>query len=174
MDLKKKEQRTIFHPATNALEWKPAVRTTLNMFLPRAASELALKARALSPFPQGSERILFVGDESSLSGIEVRVLEHLGYHVTLLTNSITALEAFRAEPGQFDLIITNQTMRNMTGEMLVRALMEIRPDVPIILCAGRTEAVSEDEIKVPGIKKLLMTPVSVREMSETIRQILDQ
>jgi CheY-like chemotaxis protein len=174
MDLKKKEQETVFHLTTNTLESKPGVRTTLNMFLPRAASEMALKARALSPFPQGSERILFIGDESYLSGIEVRVLEHFGYHVTQLTNSINALEAFRSEPGQFDLIITNQTMRNMTGEMLARVLTKIGPDVPIILCAGRTEAISEEEIKALGIKKLLIEPVSVREISETIRQVLDQ
>lgn len=116
----------------------------------------------------------FVDDEKALVDIGAEMLERLGYQVVFRTSSIEALEAFRRHPEKFDLVITDQTMPNMTGEMLAKELIQIRPDIPIILCTGYSEVMSGEKAKALGIRKLVMKPIVIHEMGETIRQILDQ
>ena len=106
--------------------------------------------------------------------IGVQLLEHLGYRVVARTSSIEALEAFRSQPEKFDLVMSDQTMPNMTGEMLAKELIRIRPDIPIVLCTGYSEMITEEKATALGIKKLIMKPFVIREMSEAIRQVLDQ
>jgi len=148
--------------------------TAIHVFFPRVRSTVTAEARALSPFPSGNEQILFVDDEKALVDIGVQLLEHLGYRVVARTSSIEALEAFRSQPEKFDLVMSDQTMPNMTGEMLAKELIRIRPDIPIVLCTGYSEMITEEKATALGIKKLIMKPILMREMSETIRQILDQ
>ena len=148
--------------------------TTIHVFFPRIENKVTLQARVLSPFPTGNERILFVDDEKALVDIGVQLLEHLGYQVVARTSSIEALEAFRNQPEKFDLVVSDQTMPNMTGEMLAEELIRIRPDIPIVLCTGYSETISEEKATALGIKKLIMKPILMREISQTIRQILDQ
>jgi signal transduction histidine kinase/ActR/RegA family two-component response regulator len=148
--------------------------TTINVFFPRITSEVTPEARALIPFPSGNERILFVDDEKALVDIGAQLLEHLGYQVTARTSSIEALEAFRNQPEKFDLVMTDQTMPNMTGEMLAKELIRIKPDIPVVLCTGYSEIISEEKAAALGIKKLIMKPILMREISQTLRQILDQ
>jgi signal transduction histidine kinase/ActR/RegA family two-component response regulator len=148
--------------------------TTIHVFFPRIENKVTPQARVLSPFPTGNERILFVDDEKALVDIGVQLLEHLGYQVVARTSSIEALEAFRNQPEKFDLVVSDQTMPNMTGEMLAKELLRIRPDIPIVLCTGYSEMISEEKAIALGIKKLIMKPILMREISQTIRQILDQ
>jgi signal transduction histidine kinase/ActR/RegA family two-component response regulator len=148
--------------------------TTIHVFFPRIENKVKSQARVLSPFPTGNERILFVDDEKALVDIGVQLLEHLGYQVVARTSSIEALEAFRNQPEKFDLVVSDQTMPNMTGEMLAKELLRIRPDIPIVLCTGYSEMISEEKAIALGIKKLIMKPILMREISQTIRQILDQ
>ena len=148
--------------------------TTIHVFFPRIENKVTLQARVLSPFPTGNERILFVDDEKALVDIGVQLLEHLGYQVVARTSSIEALEAFRNQPEKFDLVVSDQTMPNMTGEMLAKELLRIRPDIPIVLCTGYSEMISEEKAMALGIQKLVMKPILMREISQTIRQILDQ
>ena len=148
--------------------------TVIHVFFPRIENKVTPEARVLSPFPLGNERILFVDDEKALVDIGVQLLEHLGYRVVARTSSIEALEAFRNQPEKFDLVVSDQTMPNMTGEMLAEELIRIRPDIPIVLCTGYSEMISEEKATALGIKKLVMKPILMREISQTIRQILDQ
>jgi two-component system cell cycle sensor histidine kinase/response regulator CckA len=148
--------------------------TVIHVFFPRIENKVTPEARVLSPFPSGNERILFVDDEKALVDIGVQLLEHLGYRVVARTSSIEALEAFRNQPEKFDLVVSDQTMPNMTGEMLAKELIRIRPDIPIVLCTGYSEMISEEKAMALGIKKLVMKPILMREISQTIRQILDQ
>jgi signal transduction histidine kinase/ActR/RegA family two-component response regulator len=148
--------------------------TAIHVFFPRIRGKATPEPRVLSPFPLGNERILFVDDEKALVDIGVQLLEHLGYRVVARTSSIEALEAFRNQPEKFDLVVSDQTMPNMTGEMLAKELIRIRPDIPIVLCTGYSEMISEEKATALGIKKLIMKPILMREISQTIRQILDQ
>jgi len=83
------------------------------------------------------------------------------------------LKLFRAQPNEFDLVITDQTMPTMTGSELSRKLMQIKRDIPIILCTGFSEAVDEDKTKAEGIREFVMKPFTTKEMAETIRRVLD-
>ncbi|MGD9245882.1 MAG: response regulator, partial [Desulfobacterales bacterium] len=88
------------------------------------------------------------------------------------TSSIEALEAFRANPGRFDLVITDFTMPNMTGMELAKELLKLRPNIPIILCTGYSEHINEDKAKASGIRAFLLKPVVLDEIANTIRKVL--
>ena len=122
----------------------------------------------------GTEKILFVDDEASIAKMGARTLEALGYEVTTRTSSIESLELFRSKPAEFDLVITDMTMPNMTGEKLARQMLAIRPDIPIIICTGFSERIDAQRAAESGIKGFLMKPVVRSEMAKMVRQLLDE
>ena len=102
------------------------------------------------------------------------MLGSLGYHVTARTSSIEALEAFRNNPDTFDLVITDMTMPNMTGDDLAKELQQIRPDIPIIICTGFSEKLGERKAQEIGINAFVMKPIVMHEIAVTIRKVLDR
>jgi PAS domain S-box-containing protein len=153
---------------------EPGKGTTFQIFFPRIEANRAQEGGAVDPMPTGNERILFVDDEKPLVDIGKRMLERLGYEVVGKTSSIEALDAFRAQPDQFDLVITDLTMPNMTGKDLQKELVAIRQDIPVVLCTGFSNMISEKEAKALGISELVMKPVVRGDMARTIRRVLDQ
>ena len=125
------------------------------------------------PIQKGDERILLVDDQDMIAQMEKQMLERLGYQVTARNSSIDALEAFRVQPDKFDLVITDLTMPNMTGDNLAGELIKIRSDIPIILCTGFSELISKEKAASLGIKGFLLKPVLLKDLSATIRKILD-
>lgn len=123
---------------------------------------------------KGNERILFIDDEQVLTDMSKQMLERLGYEVTIRTSSIEALELFHKKPDQFDLVITDMTMPKMTGDRLAKELMRIRRDIPIILCTGFSERISEEKAKGMGIKAFAMKPIVMQDMAKTVRKVLDE
>jgi len=124
--------------------------------------------------PRGTERVLFVDDEKAAVDAIQPMLKSLGYEVQVRTSSIEALEAFRNNPQSFDLVITDQTMPNMTGDILAKELMKIRPDIPIIICTGFSERIDEHTAKKMGIRSFTMKPLVMGELAVTIRKVLDE
>lgn len=122
----------------------------------------------------GTECILFVDDEPTLTNIAEEMLIKLGYEVVTKTSSAEALELFKIEPDKFDLVITDMTMPDMTGDKLAQKIIEIRHDIPIILCTGYSEYITEEQAKKIGIQKYIMKPYVMRELAETIRKVLDK
>ncbi|MGC8491603.1 MAG: PAS domain S-box protein [Syntrophobacteraceae bacterium] len=118
----------------------------------------------------GTERILLVDDEEDLCRSYKEILEILGYRVVTKTSSIEAMEVFLVDPSNFDLVITDQTMPKMTGTELAGQIRRLRPDIPIILCTGYSQAVENEQ---PGISTLLMKPISKDHLVSAIRKILD-
>jgi len=100
------------------------------------------------------------------------MLERLGYYVTARTSSVETLEPFRAAPDKFDLVITDATMPNMTGIQLAKKLLEIRSDIPLIICTGFSEKISEDKSEAMGIRGYVMKPVVKSELAKKIREAL--
>ncbi len=121
----------------------------------------------------GDERLLLVDDEPQIVDSMQKMLEFHGYHVTAKTSSVEALEVFRLASESFDLVITDQTMPYMTGDQLVLELKKIRPDIPVVLCTGFSLVMDEAKAKALGIDAFLLKPVLRKEMSETIRRVLD-
>ncbi len=117
-------------------------------------------------------RILFVDDEEALVEIGKQMLERLGYEVVAEKDSVRALKQFQRDPGKFDLVITDQTMPNMTGIELAKRMMSIKKDIPIILCTGFSEVISSESAKAMGIREFVMKPIIKNEMAETIRRVI--
>ncbi len=123
---------------------------------------------------QGNERILLVDDEEQIVEMLQKMLEHLGYRLTVTTSSAKALELFRSEPEAFDLVITDQTMPEITGVELSKRLRGIRFDIPVIFCTGYNETVTEGKLKAVGINEYLIKPAQRSEIVGTVRRLLDK
>ncbi|MBW2168751.1 MAG: PAS domain S-box protein [Deltaproteobacteria bacterium] len=155
------------------VESEPGKGTVFHVYLPRIErEEVKAEPEATGPLPTGHERILFVDDELPLVEIGKQILERLGYEVTTRTSSIEALELFKAKPDRFDLVITDMTMPNMTGDRLAKELMKIRPDIPVILCTGFSERITEEKAKEMGIRAFAMKPIVIRDLANTVREVL--
>ncbi len=148
--------------------------SSFQVLLPRIEREIEYKAEALEPLPLGKERILFVDDEKALIDLGKQMLERLGYKVVSRTSSVEALEAFRADPHKFDLVITDMTMPNMTGDELAEEIMALRPDIPIVLCTGFSIRITEEQAKKMGIREFVMKPLVMSDLAKTIRKVLDK
>jgi CheY-like chemotaxis protein len=154
---------------------EPGKGTAFHVYLPVLKSQVeAEEIDAAVIIQTGTERILLVDDEEPIVRLEKQMLERLGYQVAARTSSIEALEAFRAAPDKFDLVITDMTMPNMTGVQLSQKLLEIRPDIPIIICTGFSTKINDEKAKEFGIRGFVMKPVVMSELIKKIREVLDQ
>jgi PAS domain S-box-containing protein len=151
----------------------PGKGTTFNVYFPVTDAVTEPPSKSLEVVPGGSEHVLFVDDEKSLAEMGKHMLERLGYNVTVRTSSVEALEAFRKAAGRFQLVITDQTMPNMTGIQLTQQLIDIRKDIPVILCTGFSEAVNTGNFKALGIRAFVMKPIIKKDIAKIIRQVLD-
>jgi len=122
---------------------------------------------------QGNEHILLVDDEEQIVDIEKQILERLGYQVTAKTDSQEALEEFSTRSEKFDLVITDMTMPKMSGDQLALKLMDIKPDIPVILCTGFNETINEEKALAMGIDRFVMKPIVKDDLANTIRSVLD-
>jgi len=143
------------------------------VYLPRLFNEVVQEVAAQEPLPRGKERILFVDDEEALVRLGQKLLESLGYEVTIATSGEDAMELFRSDPQAFDLIFTDQTMPNITGMQLSEQILKVRPDIPIILCTGFSATTSDETAKAVGIKTFIMKPLTKQALALTVRKVLD-
>ncbi|MBF0549758.1 MAG: PAS domain S-box protein [Deltaproteobacteria bacterium] len=162
------------HGGTITVASEPEQGTTFHVLLPEIECEAAPELEA-SPKPvTGSGRILFVDDEELLVDLGQEVLESLGYEVVGKSSSTEALEAFRAQPDRFDLVITDMTMPRLTGSQLAQELMTIRPNIPIILCTGYSELIDGKQAKEAGIREFVMKPYAAGNLAKTIYRVLEE
>lgn len=153
---------------------KPGKGATFKVYLPVVAAQNRPQAEVKGPLPTGSERVLFVDDEKPLADIGKEMLGRYGYRVTSRTSSVEALELFKAKPDHFDLLITDMTMPNMSGLELTREIININPNMPVILCTGFSEKITEKSAKAVGIKAFLMKPVAIDDLTRAVRKVLEQ
>jgi len=153
---------------------EPGKGSTFEVCLPVIESLFKPEERAERPIPNGNERILFIDDEPVIANLGKQILESLGYDVVARNTSIEALELFKEKKDRFDLVITDMTMPHMTGEKLAEKFMQIRPDIPVILCTGFSFMVDEQKALNMGIRAFISKPMLKREIAETIRKVLDE
>jgi len=153
---------------------EPGRGSVFRVYLPKSEPGILKKAETLKPVPGGNERILFVDDEQPIVNSVRNMLQRLGYKITALMDSREALKIFSADPSQFDLVMTDQTMPFMTGEDLGKELMRMRPDIPVILCTGYADFISSEKATAMGFQGYIMKPFTVREGAELVRNVLDQ
>jgi PAS domain S-box-containing protein len=123
--------------------------------------------------PRGTERILFVDDEAPITKLSCQQLERCGYHVVVCTRGDAALALFRQQADRFDLVITDMTMPQMTGDQLAAELLAIRPGIPVILCTGYSRKITAEKAARIGIKELLMKPLKQDQLLCSVRRVLD-
>ncbi|QJB58336.1 response regulator [Pseudodesulfovibrio sp. zrk46] len=161
------------HDGYMELENRPGEGATFHVFLPKTAEAERPMAEATSELVFREGRILFVDDEKPLTDIGREMLESCGFEVITRTSSVEALEAFRHRARDYDLVITDQTMPNMTGMELAREILKIRSDIPIILCTGFSDAVSLDRLRDIGIADFIMKPILKHDLIASIsRQLM--
>jgi PAS domain S-box-containing protein len=117
----------------------------------------------------GNESVLLVDDEASMVRVCQKILERKGYRVTGETSSMKALELFKEDPDAFDLVVTDMTMPEMTGDVLARHIMMIKPGIPVVMCTGYSEKIDEETAKALGIKELLLKPLEQNTLLSSIR-----
>jgi PAS domain S-box-containing protein len=157
---------------TILVESAPGEGTCFDIYLPLAVEDGKPEEEESRDVTRGSGRILFVDDDDLLLRLGWELLESLGYEVTLSNSGIEALEVFRARPGDFDLVITDQTMPSMTGADMAREMLRIRKDIPIVLCTGFTSVVTEEEAKASGIRDMVMKPLGRKGFAQVISRAL--
>jgi len=149
--------------------------TTFKVYLP-IMEKTEKKSSVLrdKELPTGHERILLVDDEEAIAKLEKQILERLGYKVTMRVNSLEALEAFKSKPDSFDLVISDMTMPQITGDRLAREMITIRPDTPIIICTGFSERLNQEKAASIGVKGFLMKPIAKSDIARMVRKVLDE
>ena len=131
-------------------------------------------AKPASIIQRGDGRILLIDDQKDVLDVERLMLEELGYQVDAKTCSIEALDAFQANPDGFDLVLTDMTMPKMTGDKLAREISKIRSNMPVIICTGFSERITEKDAAALGVNGFIMKPVVLEELSNLIRKALDE
>lgn len=150
--------------------------TTFTVFFPTIdkIGTISREKVGASELPSGSEHILIVDDEYAIVKMLGKRLERLGYSTTQCTSSVAALELFRNSPEKYDLLVSDITMPEITGDILALEFRQIREDIPIVLCTGYSQRVSEGMLRELNIEALLMKPVGIKELSRAVRKGLDK
>ncbi len=158
------------------VESKTGQGTTFCVYFPALGDNRTMVSEEDLPesVPTDGQRILLVDDEVMIIKLNKIILERLGYKVSTATNSLDGLERITMDPHGYDLVITDQTMPAMTGVELAQRILDIRPDLPIILCTGYSAILSEEDALAVGIKKYLKKPVNRAELSKAVQEVLEQ
>lgn len=152
---------------------KPGDGSAFDLYFPRTKTIQVPQEEVSAPLPKGRGRILLVDDEKFIVDMIREMLHYLGYEVVPRYASPDALETFKTRPESFDLVVTDLTMPLMTGVALAREILVIRPDTPIILCTGFSEALDESKTMLLGIKRFLRKPVAMRDLAEAVSEMLN-
>jgi PAS domain S-box-containing protein len=148
--------------------------TVFDIYLPEIeAAQETMDHIKHEPCPVGVERILYVDDELIMVEVVEEMLQNLGYSVVARSSSVEALKLFQETPWEFDMVITDMTMPVMTGDMLARKMLEIRSDIPIILCTGYSEQISEEKALAMGISEFIMKPLDIHKLGGAVRKVID-
>jgi PAS domain S-box-containing protein len=146
--------------------------TTVDVLLPSAPGQPRHAPDASCELPRGRETVLLVEDEPMVCDVERYLLESLGYRVVAATDASEALRLLGADPARYDVLITDQTMPNMTGEALAREALRIRADLPVIVCTGYQERLPAERASQVGIRACLTKPIELERLAHAIRDVL--
>jgi len=147
--------------------------TTFTVFLPASERSSIEDAMHSVSFPRGKEHVLLVDDEVDLVEIGKTMLHRLGYRVTAVTGSLEALEIFKRNPSEFDILLTDYNMPELTGDQLAMHILSIRQGIPVLIYSGFTNTLEKERADTIGIRKMLMKPLTMEALAYGLREALD-
>ncbi|MCP4162556.1 MAG: response regulator [Deltaproteobacteria bacterium] len=162
------------HGGVVKAESKSGIGTTFHIYLPSAESGYREEMEENSDYHGSKERIFLVDDEEQLIKLGKKLLERLNYKVTVEKNPTKALSTFKEKPYDFDLIITDMTMPGITGDILSREILKIRPEIPIIICTGYSDLINEEKARKIGVSDYIMKPLGKSELGKVVKDVLDK
>jgi PAS domain S-box-containing protein len=161
------------HNGHITVESTPGQGTVFKIFFPFIPAKVFDQQKTMgAQLPGGKERVLLIDDEVDIVHVNRQMLERLGYSVSAYSDSREAVAAFESAPDAVDLLITDMTMPGLTGDQVVRSVHARRPDLPIIMCTGFSEIITAEKAQALGVRKLMMKPLLVGDLAQTIRELL--
>ncbi len=161
------------HQGMITLKSNVGQQTIFNLYFPVVDQlEKDKSVIAAAELHRGSERILYIDDDEMIADLNDQMLTEMGYQVTIQTDSIKALNLFSENVNNFDLIITDQTMPELTGKELIEEIKKLRPEMLTILITGFSSKINEEEARQMGVSAFLMKPVDYQKLSQVIRDVL--
>jgi len=157
------------------VETKQGVGTNFRLLFSPALTETIEKAESKVVLPASSDKnkcIMVVDDETGITGFLTELLKNTGYQVRAFNDPLAALELFKSEPDSIDLIITDQTMPNLSGAEFAKEILSLNTGLPVILCTGYSESIDEESALHLGVSVFLKKPVNTKELLESIRTLL--
>lgn len=161
------------HDGAVSVRSAPGTGSSFMLYFPAVETRAGAADRVVppAPAPHPSRRVLYVDDEPALAHIARRFLGRLGHTVTAFTNAAEAIAAFRANPDGFDLVVTDLSMPGVSGIDLARALLEMRPRLPIVLTSGLVSDDERAEAEDAGIRDVLAKPFSPDELAHALQRV---
>lgn len=138
-----------------------------HIYLPVTEKQIKIEKTYTAAPEGGNEKILLVDDEISILDLERKFLENIGYYVSCETNPLSAVKLISEEPDFFDLVITDITMPEMSGDILIEQIREIRPDIPVIVYTGFNEKMNQIKSRT---EYFLMKPIDLKKLAVVIRE----
>jgi PAS domain S-box-containing protein len=162
------------HKGHIKVDSKPGEGTCFSIYLPISKDDEAdvLLEHKKTPLQGAKERIMLIDDEEQVVEMTELLLQRSGYKVTSFTDSIEAYRIFTESPDDFDVVVTDQTMPNLTGLELSKKILRIRKDTPIVICSGYSESVNEEICSEWGIKAYVSKPIIIKDLVKTIQDVL--
>jgi len=162
------------HGGTITIETETDKGSNFHILLPKINTTKKISSETTIDIPTGRERILFIDDEESVIDIGKEMLEEFGYTVTIETSPTEGLNTFCDHPTNFDLVITDKSMPDMTGFELAEKILRIQPNIPIILCSGYSDRTDIKKARAMGFKESISKPLLMSELANTVREVLDK
>ncbi|WP_321493870.1 PAS domain S-box protein [uncultured Desulfobacter sp.] len=147
--------------------------TTFRVLLPEHSQVQPSEKKVTAVLKEGRGNILVVDDEKIIAEANCELLTMLGYSVTMLTDSIEAIENVKNNPTQYDLVLTDMTMPHMDGFELAKQIKKINPDISIVLVTGFSHGLTEEKCRDAGITNMVMKPMTASELSLTIKKAMN-
>ncbi len=155
------------------VESSPGKGTTFTIYLPKHGSDKIDQDKLDKKPVKGDEHIMFVDDEPEITYMGKKMLENLGYKVTIKTDGQSALDDFRSDPDKYALLVTDQNMPGMIGTDLAVKMKEVRPEMKVIIITGFADNLSGEILARCGISDVILKPMILDDFSKVIRRVLD-